>query len=224
MLDREPAKVGASPRARHVAVVTRRIAQEDAEDPRLDRLDTLSRQVVNAALLLQDALAGTAVERVAVVVGSAAATMAINERFELGRLRGRPPPRLFPPTSPNVCAAACSLALGLKGPCLATAAGPKAALEALLIGHDLISAGDADAALVLAAEEASPFVRMLWSQAGYPPLEVGAGGVVLRPARLEHSADNGAMIERKALVDVLAAKNFTKTGFSLLFDFLDRAL
>ena len=59
---------------------------------------------------------------------------------------------------------------------LQTTAGPAAPFEALLVAWDLLAAGDADAFVVVAAEDAGPAVVELWEAAGLPVPESGARG------------------------------------------------
>jgi 3-oxoacyl-[acyl-carrier-protein] synthase-1/3-oxoacyl-[acyl-carrier-protein] synthase II len=151
----------------------------------VQRLDSLSELVIAAAASVVRKLGRPLPERTGIVVGSASATLEINELFA-ARLRTRGPggvePRRFPATSPNLCAAQCSIAFGLHGPALTVAASPHAALEALLVGYDLLAAGDADALLVIAAEDAGPVVRDLWTAAGFPVPDREARALLLETA------------------------------------------
>ncbi len=69
---------------------------------------------------------------------------------------------------------------GLQGPALTVGSGPAAATEALLVGYDLIAAGDADAMLIVAADDVGDVVRELWLAADLPLPARGAAAVVLR--------------------------------------------
>jgi acetyl-CoA acetyltransferase len=130
------------------------------------RLDPLSASVVAAAGARPASTAAR--PRKGVVVGTAAATIEIDEAFDR-RLRERGPrgvdPRRFPATSPNLAAGNCTIAFGLLGPSLAVGAGPDADIEALMVAVDLIAAGDADSVIVVAAEQvgdAVEAVRKRW--------------------------------------------------------------
>lgn len=148
----------------------------------LARLDLLSGLAVAAA---HDAVARAPElpkERTGVVIGTAAATLENNEIFDRRR-RERGPrgvePRRFPATSPNLVAGQVSIAFGLLGPSLSVGAGLSASLEALLAAYDLLAAGDADAMLVIAAEDARETVHAFWEAAGWPIPAHGAVAAVL---------------------------------------------
>jgi 3-oxoacyl-[acyl-carrier-protein] synthase-1/3-oxoacyl-[acyl-carrier-protein] synthase II len=170
-------------------------------DPlRVARLDPLSRLGVAAC---EDVLA----ERVSplpaaagIVVGSVGATLDRNEAHH-ARLRERGArgvePRRFPSTSPNLVAGECSILFGLKGPAFAVGAGPSAALEALLTGHDLVEAGDAPAILVVAVEEGGPVATELAEAAG---LEAPTpGGLAVLLSACEESTTGEQRLDREAL-------------------------
>ncbi len=101
-------------------------------------------------------------------------------------------PRRFPPTSPNLCAGECTIAFGLYGPSLSVGAGPAAPIEALLVAHDLLAAGDAPALVVIGVDDVGATVRALWQAAGWPEPEPGAAAVLLR-------AGEGQRLERQPL-------------------------
>lgn len=146
----------------------------------LSRLDGLSELVLAAAARLLRELAFRPGPRTAVIVGTASATLECNEQFDRRRREGLPvEPRRFPATSPNVCAGWCSIAFGFTGPsfCVASHGDPRQ--DALLLGHDLIQAGDADAALVIAAEDAGPVVSELFGRAGHSIPRRGAQAILL---------------------------------------------
>lgn len=145
----------------------------------LARLDPLSAACVAAAAsVLESRPELPSLDRVGVIVGSAASVIENDDAFDL-RVREQgaraAEPRRFPATSPNVPAGQCAIAFGLRGPAFAVGAGPEAPFEALLVAWDLLAVGDADALLVIAAEDVGPAVTSLWAAAGYP---VPAGGAV----------------------------------------------
>jgi 3-oxoacyl-(acyl-carrier-protein) synthase len=119
---------------------------------------------------------------VGVIVGSAASVVENDDAFDL-RLREQgvraAEPRRFPATSPNVPAGQCAIAFGLRGPAFAVGAGPEAPFEALLVAWDLLASGDADALLVIAAEDVGPAVTSIWTAAGYPLPAPGALAALL---------------------------------------------
>lgn len=166
-------------------------------DPlKLARMDALSLSCVAAALSVRQGveLPGDS----AVVVGTAAATLEIDADFERRRLRRGAEPRRFPATSPNLCAGECTIALGLRGPSFSVGAGPAAALEALLVAHDWVSAGRVERALVIAAEQVGAVVQALWRAAEWPVPAHGALAVVL-------GSGEGRALCRERLVAQLAA-------------------
>jgi len=164
-----------------------------------ERLDSLSRLVISAAVNAFARVRPGKPERCGVIVGSASATLEQNEVFA-ARLRSRGPrgvePRRFPATSPNLCAGECSIALGLRGPTFAVGASPSAASEALLVAHDLIEAGDADLLIVVAAEDAGPVASDLFSRAELARPRRGAVAAVLG------SGEGGPELDRAELARV----------------------
>jgi 3-oxoacyl-[acyl-carrier-protein] synthase II len=148
----------------------------------LARLDPLSALAVAAAASAFSKVPASAKARTGVVVGTAAATIENNEAFDR-KLRERGPrgvePRRFPCTSPNLAAGQVSIAFGLRGPSLSVGAGLSAAIESLVVAHDLLAAGDADAIIVCAVEDVGDSVRALWTAAGWPVPAHGALAVLL---------------------------------------------
>jgi len=53
-----------------------------------------------------------------------------------------------------------------------------------MVAHDLVAAGDADAMVVVAAEDVGNSVRALFSAAGFPVPETGAAACVLCRAQV----------------------------------------
>ena len=159
-------------------------------------MDGVSALTVAAVL---DASAGLSLsDRTAVIVGTAAATLEIDADFERRRRRRGPEPRRFPATSPNLCAGECTIALGLHGPSFSVGASPAAAIEALLVAHDWISAGRVDFALVVAAELIGDAVGALWQAAEWPLPAQGAIAAVL-------GVDGAEALSRQRLAAALFA-------------------
>jgi 3-oxoacyl-[acyl-carrier-protein] synthase-1/3-oxoacyl-[acyl-carrier-protein] synthase II len=116
----------------------------------------------------------------AVVVGTAAATLEQNERFEARRREGRPvEPRRFPATSPSACAGFCSIVFGAHGPSFSVGSGSFAGREAFRVARLLVAAGDVDEALVIAVEDVGPVVSELFGAAGLAVPGRGAAAVLL---------------------------------------------
>ena len=165
----------------------------------LSRLDPLSAAAVAAAASAIEAVPDLPRPRTGVVVGTIAATLENDDAFDQ-RLRDRGAravePRRFPPTSPNLPPGQCSIAFGLLGPSLAVGSGPEAPIEALLVGFDLVAAGDADAVIVVSAEHVAGVVRDVFAAAGAPCPVDGAIAVVLRPGER-------ALLSRPMLTEAL---------------------
>jgi 3-oxoacyl-[acyl-carrier-protein] synthase-1/3-oxoacyl-[acyl-carrier-protein] synthase II len=158
------------------------VARTTGYDPgKLTRMDGLSSLAVTAvARLLADR--APVPDGTGIVVGSVAATVELDDAFDRRcRQRGHrfAEPRRFPPTSPNLAGGQCSIVFGLRGPSLAVGAGPEAPLEALLVAHDLVRAGDAPAMVVVAVDQPGPAVSAIWSAAGWPPPVEGAAAVLI---------------------------------------------
>jgi len=149
-----------------------------------------------SSLLESQALTLEARKSCGVIVGTMSASLEVNEAFA-ARLRERgargAEPRRFPATSPNLAPARAAIAFGLQGPNFSVGAGPTAALEALLLGIELLAAGDAQSLLVLAVEDVGPVAREVFGAAGLPQpepgaiaalLDVGGSGLPLEPEGL----------------------------------------
>jgi 3-oxoacyl-(acyl-carrier-protein) synthase len=144
------------------------------------RADDLGALVLAAVADLVRALGRALAPRTAVIVATQSATLEQNERFESRRREGRPvEPRRFPHTSPSACAGLCSIVFGLKGPSFSVGSGPAAGREAWRVARDLVRAGDADEAVVVAAEDAGPVVADVFSAAGLATLTRGAAAALL---------------------------------------------
>jgi len=153
---------------------------------RLPRSDTLSALAVaaSAEALRAASLTPQNFERLrtGVIVGSVGASLQANEEFSarlLARGRDHAEPRRFPATSPNVCAGQVAIAFGLGGPSHAVGAGAGAALEALEVACDWLSAGDAEAMLVVGAEQAGGTARRALGARGLACPEQGAFALLL---------------------------------------------
>ena len=164
-----------------VALIARAtgIAEQDLE--RYDRPSLLCLAAVSNVLEGQE-LTPDARKSCGVIVGTMSATLEVNEMFA-ARLRERgargAEPRRFPATSPNLAPGRAAIAFGLQGPNFSVGAGPAAALEALLLGIELLTAGDAQAVLVVAVEDVGPVVREVFGAARLPQPEPGAIAALL---------------------------------------------
>lgn len=152
-----------------------------------------------------------------VIVGTMSASLECNELFSQ-RLRERGPrgaePRRFPATSPNLPAGRAAIAFGLQGPAFSVGAGPWAALEALLLGIELLQAGDARSLLVLAVEDVGPVVRDVFGAAGLPQPEPGALAALLHVGEAGLPLETASLAER--LRDGLAKTPKYSPGWPLL--------
>jgi 3-oxoacyl-(acyl-carrier-protein) synthase len=159
------------------------IAPRLASDPaRLARLDPVSALAVAAAASAIERCELPLTGRCGVIVGTAAASIEVNDAFDLRRRkRGARAvePRRFPATSPNLCAGEVSIAFALKGPSFSVGAGPAAATEALTVAVDLLEAGDVDSMIVVAVDHVGPAVADIWSAAEFVLPETGAAAMVL---------------------------------------------
>jgi 3-oxoacyl-[acyl-carrier-protein] synthase II len=162
-----------------------------APPERLPRSDALSSLVVaaSAEALRAAARAGVVLERerTGVIVGSVSASLEANADYAARIVAHgveHAEPRRFPATSPNACAGHAAIAFALGGPSHAVGAGPLAAFEALQVARDWIAAGDADALLVVAAEQAGPTSGQALSGLGLKPPPAGAFAVLLSSTEL----------------------------------------
>jgi 3-oxoacyl-[acyl-carrier-protein] synthase-1/3-oxoacyl-[acyl-carrier-protein] synthase II len=188
-----------------------------ASPERLPRSDLLSELAVAAAAeALRDARArGVSFDpaRAGVIVGSVSSTLEADAAFG-ARIVARGPehaePRRFPATSPNACAGHVAIALGLGGPSHAVGAGPTAAREAFEVACDWLAAGDADAMLVVSAEQSGDTARQALAALGLEAPEPGALAVLLS------ATAQGPVVARDLLEVVAARKRPQDHGFSLL--------
>lgn len=153
---------------------------------RLARLDTLCRLGLAAVTELAKRVGRDMLRGAGIVAGHALATLDTNEAFDARRrARGATlvDPRAFPATSPNAIAGECAIVYQLTGPSFATSSGLNGAIEGLLGAAELVSAGDADRMVVLAADDAGPATRDLLRAAGWGKrlLEPGAVALLLTP-------------------------------------------
>jgi 3-oxoacyl-[acyl-carrier-protein] synthase-1/3-oxoacyl-[acyl-carrier-protein] synthase II len=171
----------------------------------LERLDQPSLLTLSAisSVLQTHSLAPEARKTCGVIVGTMSASLEVNELFA-ARLRARgargAEPRRFPATSPNLAPGRAAIAFGLWGPALSVGASAWAALEALLLGIELLEAGDAQSLLVLAVEDVGPVVRDVFRAAELPEpergamaalLDTGVAGMPLEPASLASRLRDG---------------------------------
>ncbi len=177
----------------------------------LERLDVPSALTLSA---IASVLATTALEArhtCGVLVGTMSATVEVDEAFAV-RLRERGPrgaePRRFPATSPNLAPGRAAIAFGLQGPALSVGSGALSALEALLLGIELLEAGDAESLFVVAMEDVGPAVRDLWAIGGLPLPEPGAIAALLDTGEagmpLETDALSSQLREERGAVPPLA--------------------
>jgi 3-oxoacyl-(acyl-carrier-protein) synthase len=150
------------------------------DELRRSRLDRASALALTAAAAVLDAVPDPTTT--AVVVGTFAASIEATALFE-ARRRERGPsgvePRRFPATSPNLPPGWCTIAFGWLGPSIAVGGGPGAEAEALAIGYDLVAAGDAERAVVIACNDAGEVTLDLCRAAGIAPPTDGARAWVL---------------------------------------------
>jgi 3-oxoacyl-[acyl-carrier-protein] synthase-1/3-oxoacyl-[acyl-carrier-protein] synthase II len=190
------------------------VAEQD-----LERYDRPSLLCLTAASQLLEAqpLTADARKTCGVIVGTMSASLEVNELFA-ARLRERgakgAEPRRFPATSPNLAPGRAAIAFGLQGPNFSVGAGPAAALEALLLGVELLAVGDAQSLLVLAVEDVGPVVREIFGAAGLPQPEPGAIAALL------DTGDSGLPLESEGLAarlrETLARPSKTAPGWPLL--------
>jgi 3-oxoacyl-[acyl-carrier-protein] synthase II len=194
------------------------------DESRLDRLSAggaLAASAVASALAMATPLASFAGDRIGVIVGTEVACLEENEKFDRVRrergARGVEPKR-FSRTSPNVPAGECAIAFGFSGPAFAVGGGPGAAVEALLVGSDLVAAGDADYVVVVALDEVSSVARDLFSAAGLAVPAHGARAVVLGT-----EPETAVCVARAELARMLVQGELGEPGFRSLTTLLSRA-
>jgi 3-oxoacyl-[acyl-carrier-protein] synthase-1/3-oxoacyl-[acyl-carrier-protein] synthase II len=150
---------------------------------RFGRADALTRMTLLAVGRLVRRLGSLA--GAGVVVGEAFATLETDRAFH-ARIEQRgvrmAEPRRFPYTSPNAAPGECSVVFGLTGPGFAVGCGPCAGLEALAVAADLVRSGDAERAVVIAADAVGPAVRAMSERLGLDAIS-GAVGVVVSSER-----------------------------------------
>ena len=154
---------------------------------RLPRSDALSALAVAASAEALRAGRDVVFDRLrtGVVVGSVGSSLQADEEFSLrlmARGREHAEPRRFPATSPNACAGHVAIAFGLGGPSHAVGAGAGAALEALEVACDWLAGGDADAMLVVGAEQSGSTVSRVLGARGLTCPTEGAFAVLLSTA------------------------------------------
>ncbi len=185
---------------------------------RLPRSDLVSALAVaaSAEALRSATQAGWDIDRprTGVVVGSVGLSLEANVAFAVRLLeRGRQhaEPRRFPATSPNAGAGHVAIAFGLGGPSHAVGAGPDAALEALRVARDWVAAGDADAMLVVGAEQAGPTAARVLAAVGLAAPETGGFALLLA------ATPAGALIDDALLaIREVPAEGSQNAGFRRL--------
>ena len=195
--------------------VTRLAAQLVVPVEKLPRSDLLSALAIAAAGEALGFVAGGGHalprSRTGVVVGSVGATLEADAEFAeriLARGLEHAEPRRFPATSPNASAGNVAIAFGLGGPSHAAGSGELAGLEALRAACDWVTAGDADAMLVIAAEQVGLTSRAVLAALGLSAGEQGARAVVLSAEPLGPVLSE-ALIERawEAAADPVTGEN-----------------
>jgi 3-oxoacyl-[acyl-carrier-protein] synthase-1/3-oxoacyl-[acyl-carrier-protein] synthase II len=157
-------------------------AATGAPKDRLARLDPLCRLGLAAVAELAAKVGRPNIQGAGIVAGHGLATLDTNDLFDARRrTRGATfvEPRLFPATSPNAIAGECAILYQLTGPSFATGSGLDGAKEALVDAAELVSAGDADRIVVVAADDAGPAARDLLLAAGWQHRPLARGAVAL---------------------------------------------
>jgi 3-oxoacyl-[acyl-carrier-protein] synthase-1/3-oxoacyl-[acyl-carrier-protein] synthase II len=178
---RRPVRVAAWAHVESADLVVLAEATGIARD-RLARLDPLCRLGLAAVAGLAREVGKEMLVGAGVVAGAALATIDTNDGYA-ARLRARGPtgvePRVFPATSPNAIVGECAIPFKLTGPSFAVGAGLDAGIEALAAAAELVSAGDADRVVVVAADDAGPAARDLVRAAGWEHRELSRGAVAM---------------------------------------------
>lgn len=178
------------------------------------RLDMLTALAATAALdVVLDAGAPSAAvsdvagKRIAVVMGSVAATMEHNADYQ-ARLRARghaaADPRRFPATSPNLAPGMLSILFKLSGPNLTVGAGGAAPFEALLLGLELVACGDVEEALVVAGDCVGAAVSGIFQGAGYAQPTHGVVALRLTRVAAETKRPLKGLLDQAERADILA--------------------
>jgi 3-oxoacyl-[acyl-carrier-protein] synthase II len=200
--------------------IGRHAVVDEARVARISAAGGLAATAVASALDAWGGFEESPRSRTGVVVGTYAACLEENERFDrVRRERGAraAEPRRFSRTSPNLPAGECAIVYGFSGPGFAMGGGPRAALEALLVGSDLVAFGDAEHVVVVTCDEVGDVVRLLASRAELPVPEHGALAVVIAAAQ-----QGSQPLDRAALVELLGCRELD-SGSSLLAAALSKA-
>jgi 3-oxoacyl-[acyl-carrier-protein] synthase-1/3-oxoacyl-[acyl-carrier-protein] synthase II len=189
------------------------LAFRAAEEARILRLSRGGALAATAVASVLGALPPLSRARTGIVLGTSAACLEEDEKFDRARReRGMRAvePKTFSRTSPNLPAGECAIAFGFTGAAFAVGGGPRAAVEALVVGSDLVHAGDLDHAIVVVSDEVGAVTTDLFSSAGLSVPVHGARAVVLGvdPA--------AAALDRAVLGEMLAARELPETGARLL--------
>jgi 3-oxoacyl-[acyl-carrier-protein] synthase-1/3-oxoacyl-[acyl-carrier-protein] synthase II len=180
--------------------------------PRSDRLASLA-VAAGAEALRAARAAGFELDRLrtAVVVGSMGATLELDAEFAarvIERGREHAEPRRFPGTSPNAAAGHVAIAFGLGGLSHAVGTGSAAAVEAVEVARDWLAAGDADVALVIAAEQAGPTSRRVFEARGLEPPSSGASALLLGCVPHGPALDSGLLTSLREAAQAAGAAGF----------------
>jgi 3-oxoacyl-[acyl-carrier-protein] synthase-1/3-oxoacyl-[acyl-carrier-protein] synthase II len=170
------------------------------DEARLARVSAAGALTATAVASALASLAPLPRARLAVIVGTAAACLDENERFDRVRRQRGPigvEPKRFSRTSPNLPAGECAIAFGFTGPAFSVGGGPGAALQSLVVGSGLVASGDADYAIVVSSECVEDVARDLFARAGLPAPIHGARALVLGPG------GEGPPLDRSALIETL---------------------
>jgi 3-oxoacyl-[acyl-carrier-protein] synthase-1/3-oxoacyl-[acyl-carrier-protein] synthase II len=184
--DAHAGKAGAMPRAVYLGRAAH-IAELPSPEALAARIAAPVERVLRADGIARWALAAVAAlaERdgplcpAGVIVGTPFATMETNALFH-ARITERgarmAEPRRFPYTSPNAAPGEVGVAFGLKGPSFAVGCGAHAAVEALVVAAQLVRGGDAEAIVVVAADDVGSHVSRAAEAMGVTPR---SGGVAI---------------------------------------------
>lgn len=163
-----------------------KLSEYGAVDPSRLRHADLAAQLALAAALGVVAAGHTLPSETAVVVASRTLGVAANRAFFV-RLHERGvsgvAPRLFPNTSPNLCASQCGIAFGLSGPCFAVDEAPRGSRHVVDVASALVDSGQCEQLLLIAVEQRDEATCAIFEAAGWPAPEHGARALLLGPTR-----------------------------------------
>ncbi len=131
---------------------------------RLARMDLTAHLALSAVSALAEKVGRDRLRGAGVVLGTALATLDVNDAFAEGmRRKGAAfaEGRRFAYTTPNASAGECAMAFALTGPNVAVGRGVDAAVEAREVASDLLAAGDAERVVVIDLEPCGPVTARL---------------------------------------------------------------